>query len=604
MKINKIVIKNYKSIKDSVEINFTDSLPTVLIGKNGSGKTNILEALSTIADANGNYFGIGRDTTFDYEVHMQLSNEDVAELFPGKNIDASKCNFVAYPGENMKINRIESEYLVPLLNAEVVNIKSTAKELKKSVDTYKKQLEKIAYGERKELPIRGFEIENFKNSTTSYDILKFQVEFTVEQAEKFADSLLSNFENGENAFSFKYVYNPCRLNDIEKLKFKLKYIKPDLAPFETKFITVNETAIKRQITRINNVTKDSCKKITALVKQLDECSMHLNRALNSDSPISNETDTLYKFVREIHKCIGTRCYFLKNENSNVIFKDEKSERQYYRNDDSFVILKTYINKVYVGADKNELLDKLKNDKEFSLPDQARKDFEAYLNKNLPAFEDKMYEISVEKAGKSVEIFLHEKSGEVVSLHSTSSGRRWYFTYYFTKNALEKGDLLIVDEPAAALHPLAQEEVLIELLKLEKQGIKVIYSTHSPYLIPDKWECVHFVSMGENGTKCETANAFSKPNDFLKSVVGNDIFKLQEIAEKYKYGDTEKIANNCYQAAKTLGTVEQAADELGLSIETLEAWRKSVKSKKFKSPKLENVLIVAQKTNTDISKLLE
>ncbi len=36
MKITKIVIQNYKSIKEPLEINFRDSLPTVLIGKNGS----------------------------------------------------------------------------------------------------------------------------------------------------------------------------------------------------------------------------------------------------------------------------------------------------------------------------------------------------------------------------------------------------------------------------------------------------------------------------------------------------------------------------------------------------------------------------------------
>ena len=42
MRITKIEITNYKSIKEPVEINFYNGLPTVLIGKNGSGKTNIL----------------------------------------------------------------------------------------------------------------------------------------------------------------------------------------------------------------------------------------------------------------------------------------------------------------------------------------------------------------------------------------------------------------------------------------------------------------------------------------------------------------------------------------------------------------------------------
>ena len=36
-----------------------------------------------------------------------------------------------------------------------------------------------------------------------------------------------------------------------------------------------------------------------------------------------------------------------------------------------------------------------------------------------------------------------------------------------KNTLESGDLFIIDEPAAMLHPLAQKEVLKELLELER-----------------------------------------------------------------------------------------------------------------------------------------
>lgn len=57
MKITRIEIEKYKSIKEPIEINFYDNPPTVLIGKNGSEKTNILEALDTIAEVNSNYFG-------------------------------------------------------------------------------------------------------------------------------------------------------------------------------------------------------------------------------------------------------------------------------------------------------------------------------------------------------------------------------------------------------------------------------------------------------------------------------------------------------------------------------------------------------------------
>lgn len=86
MRITKIEIANYKSIKEPVEINFYNGLPTVLIGKNGSGKTNILEALSAIAEANGNYFGLRKELSMSYKVHIRLEKEDAEKLFPGKSI--------------------------------------------------------------------------------------------------------------------------------------------------------------------------------------------------------------------------------------------------------------------------------------------------------------------------------------------------------------------------------------------------------------------------------------------------------------------------------------------------------------------------------------
>lgn len=62
------------------------------------------------------------------------------------------------------------------------------------------------------------------------------------------------------------------------------------------------------------------------------------------------------------------------------------------------------------------------------------EFEKSLNEHIPEFENGMYDrISVEQSdGKIPAILLHEKSGEIVDLNSTSAGRRWYFTYYFMK----------------------------------------------------------------------------------------------------------------------------------------------------------------------------
>ena len=601
MRITKIEITNYKSIKEPVEINFYNGLPTVLIGKNGSGKTNILEALSAIAEANGNYFGLRKELSMSYKVHIRLEKEDAERLFSGKSID-EKCEFVACSGEDCKINRIESEYLVPLLRMGIDEISELANELKDALDTYTKQLNKIAYGEN-EHPLQGLQIINFKNSTTNYDSFKFQAEFVLEQTEKLIKSIIQNFCIEECSFKFGYIPDYYQLGDLERLCFKLRYVKPDLAPFEEKFITINETAIKREITKINKATKESSEKITDLLHELDERAKRLKAALSDNQIISDNSGVFYKFIREVRNCVGAKCAFLRNESSDVIFKTDDPEREYFRNDRSRVILQTYLNRVYSGPDRDEIQKQISENKDFSLSEAALNEFEKYLNANIPEFENGMYKrIAVEQSdGKLPSILLHEKSGEIVDLNSTSAGRRWYFTYYFMKNTLKNGDLFIIDEPAAMLHPIAQKEVLKELLELEHQGINVIYSTHSPYLIPNDWKSVHFVMMTDGGTTVTQENKY----DALKQVTGGDVFDLQELLERYQKCDKEAVAHQCYHIVlDSFENIDKAAEQLNLAVSAIESWRKNINSKKFRCPKLENIILIAEKTRRDITDLLQ
>lgn len=586
MRITRIEIEKYKSIKEPIEINFYDDLPTVLIGKNGSGKTNILEALDAIAEANSNYFGLNKEIPLSYKVLICLSKDDITRLFPGKNIDENKCRFIACSGENCKIDRIESEYLVPLLNSEICEIHDLAGELKKALDAYIKQLNKIAYDESTDVPVRGFQITDFRNSTTNFDALKFQVGLVIEQAETLADSILQSFDSEENSFKFGHIYDYFSLNDTKKLSFQLRYLEPDLAPFEAKFITVNKTAIKREITRINKATKASCDRITSLLNEIDERRKRLKEALTGEQPISDNNGPFYKFIREVQRCVGSKCSFLRNESSDVIFRSNEREQEYYSNDKSFVVLQTYLNKVYSGADKEELQEQIQTNKNFSLTDAALREFEKYLNSDIPEFEAGMYEhISVERSeGKIPTIVLHEKSGETVALNSTSAGRRWYFTYYFMKNTLHPGDLFIIDEPAAMLHPIAQKEVMLEMLKLQTNGIKVVYSTHSPYLVPSDWKSVHFVTMEDSGTAVTQENH----NDLLKQVTGGDIFNLQKLLEKYKKCGSYTAANNCYKVLmKKYGSMEDASNKVPFTYNTLESWKKKKRGTSF-----ENVILIA------------
>ena len=587
MRITKIEITNYKSIKEPVEINFYNGLPTVLIGK------------SAIAEANGNYLGLRKELPLKYKVHIRLEKEDAERLFPGKSID-EKCEFVACSGEDCKINRIESECLIPLLRMEIDEISELAGELQDALDTYTRQLNKIAYGDN-EHPLRGFQIINFKNSTTNYDFLKGQAEMVIREAEKFAGFVKANFAAEESSMKFGYVNYYYGLNDPKYLSFKLRYVKPDLAPFEEKFITVNETAIKREITKINKAAKAACDKVTDLLYELDERAKRLKNALTYNPMMPVNVGVFYSFIWKVQRCVGAKCAFLRNESSNVIFKTDDREREYFRDDNTRTILQTYLGKVYTGDDKDELQKQIGENKDFSLPDGALNDFEKSLNEHIPEFENGMYErIAVEQSnGKLPSILLHEKSGEIVDLNSTSAGRRWYFTYYFMKNTLENGDLFIIDEPAAMLHPLAQKEVLKELLQLESRGIKVIYSTHSPYLIPNDWKSVHFVAMSDVGTTVTQENKY----DALKQVTGEDIFDLQELLERYQKCDKEAVAHQCYHVILgSFENIDEAAEKLNLGVSAIESWRKNINSKKFRCPKLENIILIAEKTGRNITDL--
>ena len=56
MKLKSIEISNYKSIKNPVKIDLTNGKPTVFTGKNGCGKTNLLEAINVAFYENDYYF--------------------------------------------------------------------------------------------------------------------------------------------------------------------------------------------------------------------------------------------------------------------------------------------------------------------------------------------------------------------------------------------------------------------------------------------------------------------------------------------------------------------------------------------------------------------
>ena len=568
MKLTRIEIENYKSIAAPVSVNFQEGMPTVLIGKNGSGKSNILEALEHIAAINANHPGRYIAGGLRFKVHICLDEDEFAKLFPCEEYSEEKASFTACSSakENLQIDTIESKSIVPLLKKELVDIRAVADELITAIDDYERTLQKIACDDWKALSLRGFELVDGKGNTTNYETLKFRASFFVDQVNRmvklYADGIKSN-----NSFIFSnYHYGIGTLYPphTELVPFKLRYKKPELAPFEQKFITINETAIKREITKINKKTEAARQKIDELISKLKAQSERL---------MDTETcGAITEFLRKVRHIFGDNCGYLLNESNQVLFKDLRRENDNRYYDPLRIVFEAYAK----ANNKSELL----NDKELKLSDKECKSFEAWLNSNRPEFDDGMYKsITVSLGEKSKPVInLAENNGQIVSLDQTSAGRRWYFTYYFVKCTLSEGDTFIIDEPASMLHPSAQKEILKDLLCLSQKGIRVIYSTHSPYLIPQEWNCVGFVCM-EDGTRIAKFDFNSEAFKQFNAYSSIDVFAYQEIVEYFNKSKFKDMItkNICSKLVKNYSTNSAIANALNVEERTIYYWQNGEKN---------------------------
>ena len=102
-------------------------------------------------------------------------------------------------------------------------------------------------------------------------------------------------------------------------------------------------------------------------------------------------------------------------------------------------------------------------------------------------------------GAYLEFFINDDSG-LYSINQRSLGFRWFFvflllTHYrkYNKNSVNNNILFLFDEPASNLHPSAQSQLLDMFKELGGGNCKIIYTTHSHYLINPEWlESVYIV----------------------------------------------------------------------------------------------------------------
>jgi predicted ATPase len=542
MKIKKLEINNYKSIKKEQMIDF--SVPFIsLVGKNGSGKTNVLDAIFNVFDSRS----YSERNKMDYRFYLELEDIDIKEFKDKINIDDKVIQAYWKIDDNRtytNINRIKAPLIDDILNNTEQSIYDLANELKKELEAFIDVIKELANDDysRSEFTIDvDFQEEDLKKSTNYGWLFRILLDENEELYKKVKE-IIDIRRKGEELI-IGYPYFNDRIYYRQHKNFKLVYNRPKLTSFESKYIHIDEEAIKNEIDKINIETKNHRKKIDGLYNEIERKLQTLYSIIDENEIMQMDLDDKFESVlNKVISACNPKIYYLRNENNQLFFKEKGAWGSYYRSIDERTIIDTFVKYKYSLSEEEEIKKKVEDDK--LTPEEMSElsaNLEDFINKNIPAFDKNM--IKGIKVSKDLNFSIVEKSGDIIPFSQTNSGRRWYYTYFLVKGCLKPGDILLMDEPANNLHPEAQIQIRSEIEEISKTN-RVIMTTHSPYMIsPDS--NVYYLEITEDGTVLHERNNFEIQSLFknlgvpnLKTIIGdmlinNKLLSLENVGSKMK-----------------------------------------------------------------------
>lgn len=135
------------------------------------------------------------------------------------------------------------------------------------------------------------------------------------------------------------------------------------------------------------------------------------------------------------------------------------------------------------------------------------------------------------SGSVVDVSIKNQYHRVsVPLSERSAGFLWFFSFLAQFKQMEKkapGSLILLDEPGLSLHGKAQSDLLRYITERLLPNHQVIYTTHSPFMIPpDRLQDVRVVEdVIEHGSRLPTVRGTKVSNDVL-TVDKDTLFPLQ------------------------------------------------------------------------------
>lgn len=139
-----------------------------------------------------------------------------------------------------------------------------------------------------------------------------------------------------------------------------------------------------------------------------------------------------------------------------------------------------------------------------------------------------------------------------------------FAHAYSKSFFGGDILLIIEEPEAHLHPLAQKWLAKTINQMARDGLQVIITTHSPHFINLEFiEGIYLVRKDTNSTYVCSKNAKQLYEHCIKTGANLKKTKEETVVPFYANHSTAHILNGYF--AKKIVLVEGLTEELSLPI---------------------------------------
>lgn len=519
MKIDSIIIKEFKSIKQEVQISFSNSLIT-LIGKNGSGKTNLLQAINQVFDKNT--IGYQYTPPFELAVKFKLSKKEFEHFMHDISLDEDQSLTISISNLDSNKFRIKSDFVSIRLKRFSCQAQNAYEQIEKSLNEYINALEMIEYQYgHSSMSIDTYIIQDVDRNSISYstyfliDHIKSAIKSLIERIN---DYIQRNFvEDMLIIEKYSYRENFTLSENITLYKVQAKNIT--LSPLLSKCISIDQSMYQKLVEDINLRLEESYQKAIDAINIFRSIVEEVRNIVstNTDNLIIEHENRAKKYetlIDKVKTTMSKNCFFLDNENSILYGTDTESRR--YRNQYKYNAIISgienhlHMNSILVGEETLQKFDSFYLQKKNKIIESTN----VYLSNVIASFDkDKIRSIFSVHSENGFQIKIEELDGKVIDIENTSLGRRWYLMFYFIKSQLNKGDIMLIDEPASFLHPLAQQDILKDIVSISKRNT-VIISTHSPYMLSN--ESKYYETMITNdGT-------------IIKDVDSQDLFHIKEI----------------------------------------------------------------------------